>query len=92
VTYGIPSRYSGNDSGTLKTLQILQVTTGSLFLVVYGIGVYDAFANQKPAYVEEKRSERPLTPAPPPAKPKTSLNFVPLLSPDGVGLGAMGRF
>src|SRR5262249_2690658 len=92
VTYGIPSRYSTGEADTLKPLQVVQVATGGLFLVVYGVGVYDAFANQRPEIVEEKRSERPLAPLPPPAKPKASFNIVPLLSPEAVGLGAVGRF
>lgn len=90
VNYGIPARFAGDEADKIRSLQIVQIATGSLFLVLYGVGVYDSFIGQKPL-VETKRSERPIEP---PAKPpkSISLEIVPLVSPDGAGLGAMGRF
>jgi hypothetical protein len=90
VNYGVPARYSGDEADKIRNLQIIQIATGSLFLVLYGVGVYDSFTNQKPT-IETKRSERPIdAPAKPPKS--VSLMLMPLFSPDGAGLGAMGRF
>lgn len=98
LKYGVPTRYSGAEASTLTSLHIAQVATGGAFLILYGVGVYDSFVNQRPV-LEEKRTERPLTPTSgstpgsiPSSVPKTSWNIVPLLSPDMLGLGAMGRF
>jgi hypothetical protein len=82
--------YQAVNYDKIRNLQIMQIATGSLFLVLYGVGVYDSFTNQKPV-VETKRSERPLDTPAKPAK-SISLEIVPLVSPDGAGLGAMGRF
>lgn len=87
VTYGIPSRYeTSSDADLLNTIHIVQVISGSLFLALYGVGVYDSFANQKPL-IEEKRTERPIAPNNP-----TSLRIVPVLAPDRLGVGAEWSF
>ena len=83
VTYGIPSKYSDpTDRDRLKTLQIVQISTGAAFLALYGWSVIDSFANERPR-VEETRTERPLT---------SRLEIVPLLSPDLLGASASWRF
>jgi hypothetical protein len=86
VTYGIPSTYSvPADRDRIRNLQIIQVGTGAAFLALYGWSVIDSFVNERPR-VEEKRTERPLTPA------TTRLDVVPLLAPDLVGASASWRF
>lgn len=86
-TYGIPSRYGPDtDAGTLRALQIVQVSTGAAFLVAYGYSVIDGFRNNKPR-TETKRSERLI---PRPTSRLEILPFVP--SSDGVGAQAVWRF
>jgi hypothetical protein len=97
--YGVPAHFPADQKSTFLTLEYLRLGSGALFLVLYGVGVYDAFANVPPL-VEEKRSERPLgaptapaapTPVDKPA-PTSSVTIMPFIGPDGVGLGAMGSF
>ena len=91
LNYGIPARFNGDEADKIRNLQIFQIATGSLFLVLYGVGVYDSFTNQRPL-VETKQSERPLQP--PAAKPAATsfLEFVPIWTRDGIGFGAVGNF
>ena len=80
LEYGIPSRpIPPRDSEFLRTRQIIQVTSGALFLAIYGWGVIDAFANSKPKVVNTKKTERDLV-------------VVPYVSPDGLGVSASWEF
>jgi tetratricopeptide (TPR) repeat protein len=105
LSYGIPQHVPPGDVGKVRTLEVLQIGTGGLFLVAYAWSILDGFANQAPA-VEEKRIERPIGPGAPgalgaPAAPSpasrpssqpSGLRLTPLVTPQSVGLGATWRF
>ena len=83
VQYGIPSKVPSEDKDLVRTIQITQIVTGGLFLIIYGWGVIDSFAYQKPKVVEQ-RTERPI---------ESRLHILPIVTPDGtVGVGATWRF
>ncbi len=84
IQYGVPSMYPREDESALITRQAIQVGTGGLGLLIYGIGVVHAIYSMKPSIVETRR-EIPIE------KPKTSF-VVPLLTPDTVGVGVTWEF
>jgi hypothetical protein len=94
-TYGLPSRYTTqSDADTIRFLRASQVISGGLFIALYALGTWDAFANRPPP-VEEKRTEQILPvppPGPAPAKPQSELRLVPILAPHAAGVGAEWRF
>jgi len=93
TTYGLPAKLkSTDDADAINRLTIAQVVSGGLFFGLYAIGTWDSFASRPPE-IEEKRSERPITPTPPAPPPRTSgLHLVPLIAPQAVGMGAEWRF
>ena len=74
-------------------LQQIEVGTGIAFIALYAISVVDAnrhFKQQVRTEIDESSLPPELRDAPPPAKKKpvkTSLHIVPMLSPDGAGIG-----
>lgn len=92
-TYGWPVRYTTeNERNTIQILRDAQLVSGGVFFLLYGIGIWDSFANRPPAF-EEKKEERLLTPAaPPPAVKPSSLLIVPIVTPQTAGVGAAWRF
>jgi len=85
IQYGFPtSMYPPEDRSALLTRQVIQVGTGGVGLLIYGIGVLHAIYNMKPAIVETRR-EVPIE------KPKTTF-VVPYLTPDTVGVGVTWEF
>lgn len=97
-TYGIRStRVPLEDAQRVRSLQQLEIGTGFAFLGLYVLGVVDAYVHYKPqTRTEIDESVLPpelrglLKPEASPAKkkpPKTSFHIVPMLSPDGAGIG-----
>lgn len=98
-TYGIRStRVPLEDAQRVRSLQQLEIGTGFAFLGLYVLGVVDAYVHYKPQ-TRTAIDESVLPPelrgllkpetAPPakPKKPKTSFHVVPMLTPDGAGIG-----
>ncbi|MSP16580.1 MAG: hypothetical protein EXR73_08225 [Myxococcales bacterium] len=79
VTYGFPvgRRPPKESIDTVRTLQVIQVGTGALFLAAVAWAVFDAHAHTRPAVVE-RREERLV--------PQTGARLLPLLTHDAVGL------
>jgi tetratricopeptide (TPR) repeat protein len=80
---------------TVRNVQVLQVTTGTLCLAVMGWGVIDAFVRYKGARFraltpEEKREYMKQVGAEPPAK--STLRLTPTLSPEGAGAALSWEF
>ncbi|MEP6865658.1 MAG: tetratricopeptide repeat protein [Deltaproteobacteria bacterium] len=99
-TYGIRStRVPLEDAQRVRSLQQLEIGTGFAFLGLYVLGVVDAYVHYKPqtrTAIDEsvlppelRGLLKPEAPAPrnKPKKPKTSFHVVPLLTPDGAGIG-----
>jgi len=98
-TYGIRStRVPLEDAQRVRSLQQLEIGTGFAFLGLYVLGVVDAYVHYKPqtrTAIDEsvlppelRGLLKPETSAPAPKKkPKTSFRVVPMLTPDGAGIG-----
>jgi tetratricopeptide (TPR) repeat protein len=83
-----------DDAASVRRLQQVQVTTGLAFWGLYVWGVIDAFYHYKPqtrTELDESLLPPELRDAAPAAKrpssPRSSLRLVPMLSPDGAGIG-----
>ena len=97
-TYGTRSTHVPLDEAQrVRSLQQLEIGTGFAFLGLYVLGVVDSYVHYKPQ-TRTEIDESVLPPelrgllkpeAPPPAKkkPKTSFHVVPMLTPDGAGIG-----
>ena len=97
-TYGIRStRVPLEDAQRVRSLQQLEIGTGFAFLGLYVLGVVDAYVHYKPqtrTAIDEsvlppelRGLLKPETAPPPKKKPKTSFRVVPMLTPDGAGIG-----
>lgn len=93
LKYGVPGRLPRDPSeiDTIRTLQVVQIGTGALGIVVYLWGVLDAYGNQRtvhryrPATEKEMRQLNLGTGA-------GAARVVPFWTPDAVGLGATWEF
>jgi tetratricopeptide (TPR) repeat protein len=97
-TYGIRStRVPLESAQRVRSLQQLEIGTGFAFLGLYVLGVVDAYVHYKPqtrTAIDEsvlppelRGLLKPEAPAPKTKKPKTSFHVVPMLTPDGAGIG-----
>jgi tetratricopeptide (TPR) repeat protein len=93
--YGFPNgKVPTPEVDSARRYQQLEIGTGIAFLLLYGYGVYDAISNyqaqtrvQTPDLNSLPKGVRPdLRSTTPPPK-KTSFHVVPLLVPDGAGIG-----
>lgn len=95
--YGLNNSHLNVDRQTaqdIRTLQEIEVGSGIAFLVIYGIGVYDAINHYQPQ-VKRKLDETMLPPElrdldkPKTTKPKktSSWRLTPILTPNGAGIG-----
>jgi hypothetical protein len=103
-TYRLQSgRIRPTDAGTVRGLQIGQVTSAGLAVGVMGIGILDAvlsFRRLAARRQEERIVPRPepgsgpaTTPSPaPPAPPKKKVSILPFAGPSGGGLLLQGNF
>ncbi len=97
---GLPlDRPEPDDVDLVQSLQVVQIGTGGLFLLVYAWGVVDAYANQKPRVLEKPPrmlapdEEVPgLSPEPPPPAARSRLQLTPFFTRDAAGLGVVGEF
>lgn len=92
-------RYSGgivpqDEVETVRQIQLLQITTGTLCLAVMGWGIIDAFTRYKGArfrkLTDEEKEEYMKQVTGKPAK--TSLRLAPIISPDAAGAALSWEF
>jgi hypothetical protein len=91
IQYGIPSKVPNDEDEIqlVRTMQVIQIAAGGAFFIVYGIGVADAFSNQKPK-ITTRTYTRPLPSSSDSAVQPSSLVpiVVPVLGPGFVGVAA----
>ncbi len=94
-TYGIRStRVDAKDANNVRTLQQFEIGAGVAFLGLWVVGAVDAYLHYTPqTRVEIDESVLPpelrglLKPEPVKKQPKTSFHILPMLTPDGAGIG-----
>lgn len=94
-TYGIRStRVLADDAVSVRRLQQLEIGTGFAFLGLWVIGAVDAYLHYKPqtrAEIDDSLLPPELRdldkPAPKHKALSSSIHIVPMLSPDGAGIG-----
>ena len=94
-TYGIRStRVLADDAVRVRRLQQLEIGSGIAFLGLWVFGAVDAYLHYKPqtrAEIDESLLPPELRdldkPAPKKRAPQSSIHIVPMLTPDGAGLG-----
>jgi hypothetical protein len=97
TTYGFPRGKvpSATDVTGVNRLQVAEIGAGLAFFALYGVGVYDAITHyQAQTRVKADPSLlppdlRPSTdePKPLPKSPKSSFHVIPVLVPNGAGIG-----
>jgi tetratricopeptide (TPR) repeat protein len=93
--YGLNNSHLNVDRTTaqdIRNLQEIEVGAGVAFLILYGVGVYDAINHYQPQ-VKRKLDEKMLPPElrdldKPKTKPKTTTYYLtPMITPNGAGIG-----
>lgn len=84
IEFGFPvgRRPAEDEIERVRLMQTLQIGTGGLAILVYGIGVVHAFRDFKPKITVTNRSEKKLT----------TQHLAPIVAPGTVGLGATWEF
>jgi len=93
--YGFPNgKVPTPEVDSARRYQQLEIGTGVAFLLLYGYGVYDAISNyqaqtrvQTPDLNSLPKELRPNLPSTTPPSKKTSFRVIPLLVPNGAGIG-----
>ncbi|CAN5623902.1 hypothetical protein BH11MYX1_BH11MYX1_25580 [soil metagenome] len=94
-TYGIRStRVRADDAVRVRSLQQIEIGSGFAFLGLWVLGAVDAYLHYKPqtrAEIDESLLPPELRdldkPGPKNKAPQASIHIVPMLTPDGAGLG-----
>jgi tetratricopeptide (TPR) repeat protein len=98
IEWGFPLRVPVADRDSAQTLQVIQVGTGGLFLVVAAWGVIDALADYQPTVTVTKKIDPKLLPPPflpggptplpaaPSAADARSFSILPWAGPDRAGI------
>ena len=94
-TYGIRStRVLAEDASRVRRLQQIEIGSGFAFLGLWVLGAVDAYLHYKPqtrAEIDESLLPRELRdldkPAPKKQSPQSSIHIVPMVTPDGAGIG-----
>ncbi len=92
--YGLSGKVPLADGDRIRTLQQIEIGTGAAFFVIYAYGVFDALRHYQPS-VKVQGDDSLLPPElrdigndrPPPPPKKASLHIVPMLVPNGAGVG-----
>lgn len=88
--YGLSAKVPLSDATQIQRLQQVEIGTGIAFFAIYAYGVFDALRNYKPsAQVQGDDSLLPpdLRDIGKDQPKKTSLHIVPMLVPNGAGVG-----
>jgi tetratricopeptide (TPR) repeat protein len=93
-TYGLSAKVPLGDVSRIQRLQQVEIGTSIAFFAIYAYGVFDSLRHYTPS-VKVQGDDSLLPPElrdigsdkPKPTPPKTSLHIVPMLVPDGAGVG-----